>query len=163
MMKIFSAAALVASTVATQIVYRTGTIKVDGVRDEENRTNRKDFKVDPDDWKMQFRWPKTPGEPKAYRCTATMVSPQVALTAAHCVRPNEVGVRTGSSRLKVKIAGQHRRVREIRVPECWNFGRMGPFNVDVAMLILNKPLDDAVEGVDYARVWDPVDEQNTNV
>lgn len=92
-----------------------------------------------------------------------MVSPQVALTAAHCVRPNEVGVKTGNDRLRVKVAGQHRRVREIRVPECWNFGRMGPFNVDVAMLILNKPLDDAIEGVDYARVWDPVDEQTTNV
>ena len=72
-------------------------------------------------------------------------------------------MRTGADRLKVKVAGQHRRVREIRVPECWNFGRMGPFNVDVAMLILNKPLNDAVEGVDYARVCDPVDEQITSV
>ena len=92
-----------------------------------------------------------------------MVSSRIALTAAHCVRPHEVGVSTGESRLRVKIAGQNRRIREIRVPECWDFSRTGPLNVDVALLILNKPLDNAVEGVDYVKIWDPVDEQDTSV
>ena len=92
-----------------------------------------------------------------------MISPRIALTAAHCVRSHEVGVSTGDDRLKVKIAGQHRKIREIRVPECWDFSQTGPLNVDVALLILNKPLDNAVEGVDYVKIWDPVDEQDTSV
>ena len=84
-----------------------------------------------------------------------MITPQVAITAAHCVRPNEVGVRTGADRLRVRVNKQGRRINEIRVPECWNFGSQGPLNVDVAMLILNKPLNNAEEGVDFAKIWDP--------
>ena len=152
-------AALATATVATQIVFKTGKIKVEGGgKDEENRTRNRDFKVSTDDWKMQFRWPKIPGNNKSYRCTATMVTDQVAITAAHCVRSWEAGVKTGADRLRVRVAKQNRRVKEIRVPECWDFASQGPLNVDVAMLILNKPLNNVVEGVDYAKIWDPVEQ-----
>ena len=52
MAKILCAASLATAAAATQIVYKTGTILVDGVRDLENKTTRADFRVDPDDWKM---------------------------------------------------------------------------------------------------------------
>ena len=121
MAKILCAATLATAAVATQIVFKKGTIKVDGVSDQENFTRGADFKVDRNDWKMQFRWPKTRGNKNDYRCTATMISPQIALTAAHCVRAHEVGCTTSICELKVKIAGQTRKIEEIRVPECWNF------------------------------------------
>ena len=92
------------------------------------------------------------------RCTATMITPQVAITAAHCVRSFEEGFRAKDhedGRLKVKVGGQKRTIREIRVPECWDYDNQGPLNVDIAMLILNKSLDNAEEGVHYAKIWDP--------
>ena len=56
--------------------------------------------------------------------------------------------------LKVKVGSQYRRIKEIRTTNCWDFSRQGPFSADVALMILNKPLDDVVEGVDYLKLWD---------
>ena len=67
------AVALLAVTKATEIVYRPD---VDVSR----------YRIDPNvedefghDFKMAFKWPE--GD---FRCGATMISPQMALTAAHC-------------------------------------------------------------------------------
>ena len=76
------ASALITSTHASELVYRVG-----------GGTKWTEYKLDPEDWKMVFRWPRTPGDWNAYRCTATMISPQVALTAAHCVREEDIGVK----------------------------------------------------------------------
>ena len=160
----FIIAALATASAATQIVFKTGSEIVDGVRDSENFTKPRDFRPSPNDWKMQFRWPRTPGSGSSYRCTATMITPQVAITAAHCVRPDEEGFRTkDEDRLKVKVGGQKRTIKEIRVPGCWNYEFQGPLNVDIAMLILNKELDNAEEGVDYAPVWDPSEHNDEKV
>jgi V8-like Glu-specific endopeptidase len=103
-------------------VFKTGADRVDGVIDEENRTRGSDFRPSPSDWKMQFRWPRIPGNWYSYRCTATMIEPQVAITAAHCVRSFEAGWKAwDDGRLKVRIAGQNRTIRDIRVPECWDY------------------------------------------
>ena len=118
----FILAALATATAATQIVFKVGTVKVDGAVDEENRTRASDFRPSPSDWKMQFRWPKIPGNWRSYRCTATMIEPQVAITAAHCVRSFEAGFKTWQeARLKVRIGDQNRTIKEIRVPECWDY------------------------------------------
>ena len=57
----FILAALATASAATQIVFKTGSEKVNGVRDEENFTKPRDFRPSPNDWKMQFRWPRIPG------------------------------------------------------------------------------------------------------
>ena len=59
----------------------------------------------------------------------------------------------------MNVGGQNRKIREIRVPECWDYTSQGPLNVDIALLILNKPLNNAEEGVHYARVWDPEEQE----
>ena len=69
----FILAALATATVATKIVFTTGKIKDDSI-DADNRTRGRDFKAKTSDWKMQFRWPKIPGNNKSYRCTATMIT-----------------------------------------------------------------------------------------
>ena len=164
----FTLAALATASAATQIVFKTGTMKVNGVRDEENLTRASDFRPSESDWKMQFRWPNITGVWNYYRCTATMITPQVAITAAHCVRSWEEGFKpwnaTGNqARLKVRVGGQFRKIREIRVPECWDYTSQGPLNVDIAMLILNRPLDNAEEGVHYAKIWDPSEHDGEQV
>ena len=40
--------------------------------------------VDPMDYQMVFKWPYG-----GTRCTATMITDQIALTAAHCLFPSE--------------------------------------------------------------------------
>ena len=69
-----------------------------------------------------------------------MISPQVAVTAANCVREWEAA-NARLYRMKAKVAGQWRRITEIRVPECYDFATQGPIGVDVALLILNKPIE----------------------
>ena len=61
--------------------------------------------------------------------------------------------------MRVRVANQNRRIKEIRVPECWDFSSQGPLNVDIAMLILHKPLNNAVEGEHYAKIWDPEEQE----
>ena len=72
MYKAFLAAALAAHSTATaidtefEIVYPGD--QVDAIR------------ADPSEYKPVFKWPR-----EGFRCGATMVSPRMALTAAHCI------------------------------------------------------------------------------
>lgn len=52
---------------------------------------------------MNFSWPNIKGKEnkKFYRCSATMISPQVAVTAANCVRYYEVGITPYDMRVKI--------------------------------------------------------------
>ena len=48
------------------------------------------------EYQMVFKWPE-----QGHRCTATMITPQIALTAAHCI--SEYEDRVGSN-LTVRMA-----------------------------------------------------------
>ena len=61
------ATALVAITRATEIVYLPGQLD--------------EYQIDPDEFPMIFSWPENGN----WLCGATMIHPQVALTAAHCL------------------------------------------------------------------------------
>lgn len=95
---------------------------------------------------MVFKWPE-----QGHRCTATMITPQIALTAAHCISENEDRV---GSNLTVRMAdGQEYRIREFRANECWDFSWGGPFSADIAMMILDTPIPNAEKGVHYVDTW----------
>ena len=101
---------------------------------------------------MAFRWPE-----EGYRCGATMVSDQMALTAAHCV--TELWDNSSNVGLTVKLAdGETYGIREFRSNECWDFsGNGGPYSADIAFIVLDRPIPNAVEGVHYVRTWDAED------
>ena len=91
---------------------------------------------------MIFKWPK--GD---FRCGATMISPQVALTAAHCIEAHENGA---NGNLTVELnSGEVHTIREFRANECWDFSDNADYSADIALMILDTPIEDAVEGVDY--------------
>lgn len=48
-----------------------------------------------------------------------------------------------------------RKMVEIRVSDCWNFSRSGPFSNDLALIYFNKPVPEAEEGFHYLNLWDP--------
>ena len=120
--------------------------------------------MDPDDWPMSFFWPMgrfVGFEHLGMRCSATMISDRVAVTSAHCVKKAEVGKIKKRNRINylVKLNGGTglRAIKEIRVDDCWDFKREGPWSNDLAMLFLDKPIKNAVKGVDYVELWNPAD------
>ena len=141
MQRTIFAAALAAVCNATKVVYRVG----DGI-------TASDYAVNPEDWRMTFFWPwKSRNAADNYNCSATMISENVALTAAHCI--SKKWIKKGSKlsrkwqkKLKVKLPGEYRtrRIVEIRVDSCWNFGREGPNSNDLALLFLNSSIQNAV-------------------
>ena len=144
-------AALAAACSATSVIYKTG----DGITQD-------DYRVDPNDWPMTFFWPwKKRNQADAYRCSATMISDRVAVTAAHCIQKKEVGKisKRRQRKFKVQLNGGNgrRKIKEIRVDNCWNFRREGPNSNDLAMLFLDRPIDNAVRGVDYVEIWNPAE------
>ena len=73
-----------------------------------------EYRVDPTEYPMAFKWPKND-----FRCGATMISPTVALTAAHCITADEVG---GDLDLQVELAdGQTYGIKEFRPNDCLDF------------------------------------------
>ena len=68
MSKTLFAAALAALTYAQEKVQYPDNIDVELIR------------VDNMDYQMAFKWPE-----EGHRCGATMITPQIALTAAHCI------------------------------------------------------------------------------
>ena len=96
-----------------------------------------------------------------------MISPSVAITAAHCIEKSWVGKipRKHQRKAKVQLNGGNgrRRVTEIRVDDCWNFNREGPNSNDLALLYLNKPIKNQVPGRDYVRIWNPAEHDDEDI
>jgi len=136
MSKAFFATALVAVSSATEIVYRSDVAV-------------SEYRIDSSEYPMAFRWPHNPRNKNDFRCGATMIAPQVAITAAHCLKRKEKGKLKGNKRLRVKLHGKNYRVKETRPADCWTFTRNSPMSSDIAILILNKPIKDAVKGYHY--------------
>jgi len=131
------AAALVTFTSATNIIYAPG--------------RRDEIVVDWSEYPMVFDFAL---ERENGGCGATMISDQVAITEAACVEYHE-DLRDGLGHLSFYLSdGELYHVKEIRGNECWNHFREGPFNQDLALLILDRPIPNAVEGVHYVKVWD---------
>jgi len=94
------------------------------------------IQIDPAKYPMVFKWPEN-----GFRCGATMVSPQMALTAAHCVRANWD---TSDPNLYVKLSdGEFYGIKEFRTNECWDFSFGGPYSADIAIMILDRPIPNA--------------------
>ena len=93
------------------------------------------------DYQMAFKWPYG-----GTRCGATMITDQIALTAAHCIVKSEDGLNPG---LKVQMNnGDIYGIKEFRTSECWDFdgeanGNGGNFNYDITMMILDRPIPGA--------------------
>ena len=152
MTKTFIVAALSAACSATNIIYKTGRGR-----------QAHDYRVYPQDWKMTFAWPF---DSRYYNgghgCSAVMISDQVAVTAAHCVKKSDVSKKRRRKTVDYGVViGKYalRTIVEIRVDDCWNFKREGPFSNDLAMLFLNRPVTDAVRGEDYVELWNPADHE----
>ena len=75
--------ALAASASAIDIIYKVGGEDEDSPRPWE-------YLSDPRENRMVFRWPHVDGNPSFRRCNATMISAQVAITSARCIRENEL-------------------------------------------------------------------------
>ena len=50
--------------------------------------------------------------------------------------------------------GELYHVKEIRGNECWSHWKEEPFIVDLALLVLDRPIPNAVQGVHYVKMWD---------
>ena len=80
-----------------------------------------------------------------------MISPTMALTAAHCVFESE---NRGDPNLTVRLNnGQRYGIKEFRTNDCWDFGSSGPFSADIAIMVLDRPIQGAVAGRDYVETW----------
>lgn len=82
-----------------------------------------------------------------------MISPTMALTAAHCVSAEEA---SGNPNLSVVLNdGQSYGISEFRVNDCWDFsGQGGPYSSDIAIMVLDRPVENAVAGKQYVDIWD---------
>lgn len=99
---------------------------------------------------MAFKWPKD-----EIKCGATMISPQMALTAAHCVTAEE---NQDAGNIEVQlVSGETYKIKEFRVNKCWDFtkncGAGGPESADIAIMVLDRPIENAVLGEDYVDIW----------
>ena len=80
-----------------------------------------------------------------------MVSPQMALTAAHCVTANWDA---NDPNLTVKLSdGEVYGIKEFRTNECWDFSSGLPYSADIAIMILDRPIPNAQEFVHYIPTW----------
>ena len=51
-------------------------------------------------------------------------------------------------------SGVEHTIREFRTHECWNVETADTWSADIALMIFEEPIEDAVEGKDYIHVWD---------
>ena len=88
-----------------------------------------------------------------------MVSPRMALTAAHCVT-KAWDTDNLPSNARVKLTGREEgqfewfNIQEIRVNDCWNFDDIwSTINNDLAIIILDRDRPNAELGVEYIEPW----------
>ena len=87
-------------------------------------------------------------------CGATMISDQIAITEAACVEYHE-DIKGEIGSLSFYLSdGELYSVKEIRGNECWSHWKEEPFIVDLALLVLDRPIPNAVQGVHYVKMWD---------
>ena len=81
-----------------------------------------------------------------------MISPTMALTAAHCVQEEE---NRSDPDLSVVLAdGERYGIKEFRVNDCWDFGYFGgPYSADIAIMVLDRAIPNAVRGQHYVDIW----------
>ena len=98
-------------------------------------------------------------------CSAVMISDRVGLMAAHCVMSYEMGKIEEDEQHNYRVSfadDVERHIAEVRVDSCWISGggdgfAGSPWSHDLAMFFLDKPLVNAVKGVDYVELWNPAD------
>ena len=95
---------------------------------------------------MVFKWPD-----QGFRCGATMISDQMALTAAHCIT-QAWDQNPDALNMTVTLGdGNTYGIKEFRGNECWWDGQ--PFAADIAIMVLDRPVPNAVEGKHYIKLW----------
>lgn len=132
MQKTTFAVAMVTVVKATHIVYR------DDLDISEYRPARTEFD-------FAFNWPE--GNPG---CGATMVSPWHFVTAAHCLTDT-------FEAFDIVLKGETYGVVEQRPNDCYDVRTGLPNPADVAIMVLDRPIPNAVEGDDYLKVYDGSD------
>ena len=141
------AAALVAAVNATKIIYLPDV-------------DVKDYQPPRDKFKFSFPWPAD--DPI---CGATMVSPQHIVTAAHCITadlqvPFEIPIygKDGDENKPYVVS-------EVRPISCWTEKEGETINEkypsDVAVMVLDSPILNAKEGIDYLKIWDKEEQEKT--
>ena len=79
----------------------------------------------------------------------------MALTAAHCILREEWDNGDFPDWFSVKLAdGETYGIKEIRANECWDLDKGAPHSSDIAFLILDRPIENAVAGKHYVKTWD---------
>lgn len=76
-----------------------------------------------------------------------MVSPWHFVTAAHCLTEN-------FEEFNIVLRGQTYKVVEERPSNCYDVKTGLPNPADVAIMVLESPIPDAVEGEDFLKIWD---------
>ena len=83
-----------------------------------------------------------------------MISDQMALTAAHCYSAQE-DLDAGNLEVEL-LSGETYGIREFRTNKCWDWTRNcdgAPYSADIAIMVLDRPIPEAVLGVDYVDIW----------
>ena len=120
----------------------------------DGRTN--EIRVSRELYPAVFKWPKN-----SPRCGATMISPQMALTAAHCVSQGEDMAQNLNMQIELTDGDGNFNtydITDIRANECWWTESGGNrYAADIAFLVLDRPIDcggDCIEGYHYLKYWD---------
>ena len=162
MQKTYLAAAIAAMTTAFDITLE-GPGKDEGLPDfhivyPDGETDS--VRIDPNLYPAVFKWPKA-----SPRCGATMVTPRVALTAAHCVSAGENTNPDLTMQIELTDGNNNYttyNIVDIRANECWfnpqNPPGMNRYSADVAILILDRDITPGggtpEEGVHYLKPWE---------
>ena len=123
------------------------------------RHDKKDseFTAKHDDFPFAFPWP---ARQDVFRpiCGGTMITRQHMITAAHCVETDYFNNKPDD--IPIVHRGNTYFVKEKRTLSCYTKKKNETEDIfqilpaDIAILVLNKPIPDAVAGVDYIDVWD---------
>ena len=82
-----------------------------------------------------------------------MISPNVAITAAHCVSS------LNNLEEDVEIEGHKYSIVDIVVPECWELNNEELRGYDIALLALDRDIKDPKRGSNWVKLYDPTKER----